>query len=119
MFTLTSKVTNEVGRLTRQFLRCTRDSSAAVDCAFLLGAMARELKRTATSRDRKELKFGCKMAKLFRVPGTYGAGCYAEARLTCRQAGVTQRVPTERTDLTRGWGTLHVLWLRLTWLEHR
>jgi len=39
VFTLTSKETSEDGRFARQFFKCTRDISAAVDCAFFLGAI--------------------------------------------------------------------------------
>lgn len=41
-----------MGRLTRQFFRCTSDSSAAVDCAFLLGAMVEELGRIPSCQVR-------------------------------------------------------------------
>lgn len=39
VFTLTSKETRDDGRFARQFFRCTKDISAAVDCAFLLAAI--------------------------------------------------------------------------------
>lgn len=36
---VTSRFTKDVGRFTKQLFRCTRESSAAVDCAFFRGAM--------------------------------------------------------------------------------
>lgn len=43
------------------------------------------------------------------------AGCYAEARLTCRQAGATKGVPPEATESHLGLGYMHVSWLVLLW----
>lgn len=40
MLTLASSEASEGGRLTKQFCRCTREISAAVDCAFLRGAIS-------------------------------------------------------------------------------
>lgn len=39
MLTLASREARDGGKLTRQFCRWTREISAAVDCAFLLGAI--------------------------------------------------------------------------------
>jgi hypothetical protein len=39
VFTFSSNDTNEGGKLTKQFLRWTSESSAARDCPLLLGAI--------------------------------------------------------------------------------
>jgi len=39
VLTVASSDASEAGRFTRQFWRCTSEISAAVDCAFFLGAM--------------------------------------------------------------------------------
>lgn len=39
VFTFTSRETRDDGRFARQFLRCTREISATVDCVFFLGAI--------------------------------------------------------------------------------
>ena len=40
VLTLASNEASDEGRFTKQFCRCTREISAAVDCAFLRGAIA-------------------------------------------------------------------------------
>lgn len=84
-----------MGRLTRQFFRCTSDSSAAVDCAFLLGAMVEELGRipscqvrgkTIKSRCRKKGTDSAASWKQFRVPGEPAT----EPRQESCAAGVTK-----------------------------
>lgn len=42
------------------------------------------------------------------------AGCYAEARLTCRAAGATKGIPPEATESHLGLGYMHVSWLSLS-----
>lgn len=44
VLTLTSRDTNGVGRLTKQFLRCAREISAETDWGFFLGAMMRRFR---------------------------------------------------------------------------
>jgi hypothetical protein len=40
VLTFTSSETRDDGRFTRQFLRCTSDISATVDCVFFLGGIS-------------------------------------------------------------------------------
>lgn len=39
VLTLSSRLTSDAGRFTKQFFKCTRDTSAAADGAFFRGAM--------------------------------------------------------------------------------
>lgn len=40
MLTVASSDARDEGKFTRQFCRCTNEISAAVDCAFFLGAIS-------------------------------------------------------------------------------
>lgn len=78
VLTLTSSDTSVAGRLTRQFLRCTIDSSAAVDCPLLRGAMIYFRRSLEHSR---ESSFLCVRG---RDEEKAGRGCRSSCRGRCR-----------------------------------